>query len=315
MNWSDMNRRAAALLLTTFVVSSCSSPSGQKSVAEEQEEAVQRVLEKRREKALSPLPDVFDTAFEKNRFGIWSVNVATDNALRKLCENETVEKVEMNGGDFDSRSFLPLAKEPITYMTLDAITFDKNVVDTIASLHRLTSLDIKNPQPSADKTLAMLHGPPSLKFLKLKRMKVSVRGMEAVVSTYPNLEKLRFDTCPDFDCAGPLKKLDKLSDLWIGNSNFAEGATEELAKLDSLDQLSIEVMNLSDADMAPLSKLRRLSRLDLSRNPITDNGLANLSTMPALKDLNLTGCNQITKEGIKAFKKRNPNCTVRATQG
>ncbi len=102
-------------------------------------------------------------------------------------------------------------------------------------------------------------------------------------------------------------RLPKLTHLFFGRTEKGLSLTpphgfESNGKITDRGVMSMCCSELEDGQKGVLSVLALL-RVD-----ITDRSLPKLAAAFALQTLDVTGCNQLTKDGIQAFVTRRPKC-------
>ncbi len=104
-----------------------------------------------------------------------------------------------------------------------------------------------------------------------------------------------------------LSNLEVLDLASVENCSFGFGHLKELNRLKSLN---LRDTNTMDEDLLRLPKLQALVELDLSGNDrITDQGLQDLAVLPQLQRLNLY-YTSVSRAGIEALKRCNPRVIV-----
>jgi hypothetical protein len=84
----------------------------------------------------------------------------------------------------------------------------------------------------------------------------------------------------------------------------------ELCELRLLVSLRLSDTGVTDKGLQTVSNLRRLESLSLGKTAITDAGLRHLQSLSNLQRLILTGCPNITDEGVARLQKALPMCKV-----
>lgn len=127
-----------------------------------------------------------------------------------------------------------------------------------------------------------------------------------LVTTFPNLTTLKLHGF--LDCYNPsraslflefLKKLPHLRRVSVSGILFTSLAP--FAELPSLEELEVNsgVVGADVSALKPLSSLSQLKKLTLEYADIDDEMLANLPVCPSLEELNLHGCNLLTKDALQ----------------
>jgi F-box and leucine-rich repeat protein 14 len=131
-----------------------------------------------------------------------------------------------------------------------------------------------------------------------------------------NLRVLEFYESPQVrPTDGDLAALAGLRHLRRFSVNRCERVTADgyraLAGLPGLEELGLrDCTGMTDADLKAMATGGRLKTLTLSMaGRVTDAGLTHLTTLP-LRLLWIHGCEQITSDGVAAFKRARPRCDV-----
>jgi|GEM_PF-3955743 len=128
------------------------------------------------------------------------------------------------------------------------------------------------------------------------------------------LESVAFYSCGDVSNIdlSPMRKCKSLSYLYWHDADMSDFDFKSLRGLKSLNQLSLVSCSLGDESVESLvqSVPRKLQQLQLQSNNISDDGLKKLSKLTQLKSVNVQGNIRVTADGVAAFEKANPKCSV-----
>ena len=103
--------------------------------------------------------------------------------------------------------------------------------------------------------------------------------------------------------------LEKVADLYLGDTKITDAGLKEVAKLQKLTFLRLSFTNITDAGLKKVAKLQQLTYLGLRGTKITDVGLKEVAKVKQLKYLYLTGT-KITKAGVAELQKALPKCRI-----
>ncbi len=84
----------------------------------------------------------------------------------------------------------------------------------------------------------------------------------------------------------------------------------ELCELRELKALRLAGTAVTDKNLRTVAVATSLTWLDLDQTAITDDGLRHLQKLTNLRRLRLSGCRNISPEGVVRLKKALPNCTI-----
>lgn len=145
----------------------------------------------------------------------------------------------------------------------------------------------------------------AIKDAGIKYLSVTIWGYN--VESVACLDKLKVDelyltwTDATDSVIQPLRKVDALRELNLGETKITDLSFEFIAQMEDLRTLRVESNEITDkavGHIAGLRKLENLRRLDLSLTQITDESLALLSDLPSLRDLDLGGTSA-SKKGFE----------------
>ncbi|KAJ3701133.1 hypothetical protein LUZ61_004838 [Rhynchospora tenuis] len=183
----------------------------------------------------------------------------------------------------------------------------------------------------------------SLRYLDLKKTKVTSYGISVLAGAVPNLEYLSLaSTMIDDSALSYISMMPSLQTLdlsytsikgyiYHGNNPVKVLSACSLTSLNHLESLNLEGIQLRDETIRPLSKLRNLKYLNLRSEYLSDSSFLTLASISGLKylgfqgavltdsgflscvphedlkKLNLRDCWLLTQEAISLFCKRYPN--------
>ena len=93
------------------------------------------------------------------------------------------------------------------------------------------------------------------------------------------------------------------------NADLAGKDFKRLSEIDTLDRLSLYGTKISDEEIGFLLGIHLITELELSSTESTDKALETLGELKTLKKLYLHNT-LVTKEGVDAFQRVLPGCTV-----
>src|SRR5262249_25584113 len=95
-------------------------------------------------------------------------------------------------------------------------------------------------------------------------------------------------------------------------SNFlaTDRLMSDVGRLRDLEELWISMPSGLDDRLGYLAELPKLRMLHLSSADVTDRGLERLIGLKSLRELRLTGCSDITLQGIQRFQAARPEVKV-----
>ncbi len=163
---------------------------------------------------------------------------------------------------------------------------DDSVADVVAKMPRLHALDIGKNSSIGDDLVRRLAASSDLISLAIGGTKVSQKS-------FPSLAKMK-----------------RLGQLVLDN----DVGISDLSELKNLPLTSISLIGCLITVNSPivrqLSKFQKLESIRLSQTAIQDSDLLILAKLPNLKTLEIKYCDLLTPDGIRAFKKLKPACSV-----
>jgi serine/threonine protein kinase len=107
----------------------------------------------------------------------------------------------------------------------------------------------------------------------------------------------------------PLTKMSRMKFFGVIKYDFKDKDLKHLKSLNKLYDLRLVQLGLHDFDADKLL-VSKLKYLDLSCNPITDKTVAKLASVKTLKRIDLTGCDNVTADGINQLQAKLPKCEI-----
>ena len=125
------------------------------------------------------------------------------------------------------------------------------------------------------------------------------------------LNNLTLSDCPLGDLAGwaALKKLPKLTSLFLLQAGATDAGLKELGQLTQLTSLALDGSPVTETGLAELVRLKGLKSLRVMDTQITEKAVAVLSQMKQLTYLGVSE-KHIGKADAEALKKALPKCDV-----
>jgi hypothetical protein len=108
----------------------------------------------------------------------------------------------------------------------------------------------------------------------------------------------------------PLQTLSELRLVDLSDTKVGDAGLKELAALPKLKSLYMSGCPVTDAGMENLWRASELSVVQFSRTGLTDKALQSLVRIGTLRKIELIDCPKITAEGVAAFRKEAPECSV-----
>ncbi len=182
-------------------------------------------------------------------------------------------------------------------------------------LPKLASLTIEevNIKLDTESLRAIVRGCPMLHELIISRGSLSGSDLECL-DELKHLRDLRLvaDNLNDADLVRIGKSaFESLEVLWLGyNAGIDDDGIEHLTGLKKLQSLNVAGTSITDAGLVHLVGLSQLQELALQDTSITDGGLATLANLQNLKALHLSGCKNITAEGVRKLQAALPKCWI-----
>jgi Leucine-rich repeat (LRR) protein len=139
--------------------------------------------------------------------------------------------------------------------------------------------------------------------VRLSRLPSVREGDLAALASLPNLQKLELHKIQmeDADLAH-LQGLAHLQELEIGYNLVSDKGLAHLKGLTSVKVLSLHGDQVGDAGVAHLKGLTNLERLKLTSTKVTNVGLQNLGGLTKVTSLALSGCTDVSDDGLAALK-------------
>lgn len=131
----------------------------------------------------------------------------------------------------------------------------------------------------------------------------------------PPLEKLDFLSLDDTEGitdAGikALAQHRNLEHLFLSYTGITDEGMKAIQSLKALKRLWFEGTAITDASMDGFRLMPNIEEIGLAYTAVTTNGLMKLADISTLKKVGAKGCENISAEGIRRFKARNPDCIV-----
>jgi tRNA A-37 threonylcarbamoyl transferase component Bud32 len=110
---------------------------------------------------------------------------------------------------------------------------------------------------------------------------------------------------------GHLVGLSKLEALDVGGTGVTDSDLEPLLQLKNLKKLLVGQTDVTDAGVERvIARMEGLRYISLCRTSITKKSLDALAKLTSLRELHIEGCKGLSKEDIKEFHDKVPNCSV-----
>ncbi len=189
---------------------------------------------------------------------------------------------------------------------------DQCVRDVAARLP-LESLDISDTK-LGDSAMGAIADMKTLLWLHCTRSAVTDVGLMKL-GRMPNLLRVDIDSCPGVTDKGlehVVKNLPNLQVLNISDTHVTSKGIRCISGLKKLQMLWLSDLKVVDKDLAALQNLE-ISDIHLFCNPITDASFDSFRKMKRLRFVEVSGCKNITADGVSKLKKDMPNIFVRWT--
>jgi hypothetical protein len=153
-----------------------------------------------------------------------------------------------------------------------------------------------------DRDLSLLRQVPGLRDVNLTRTRISDAGLFHL-SRLASLEILLLGgtDVTDEGCE-LLAELVDLQQLNLTNTGITDRGLNMLSRMPKLEALWLDGTDVSDAAMEVISGLTSLQLLDLRRTGVTNAGVQRIRHLTALEELNLTGCQEVTGDGLASLR-------------
>lgn len=209
--------------------------------------------------------------------------------------------------DVTGRGLAYLEPKSIRWLVLKSESLNDEAFDHIKNMTRLEALSVGTQKLSC-KAINSLAGLRKLRTLGF-RTDLLPAGAMAAIARVDSLQNLyiRGNKGQSIDLR-PLSRMVGLKTLALDGYSVSN---QDIAWLKSskLERLLMPNMGLNDDNMGVLSTLP-LKELDLSFSYFTDRTVSMLAGLSPLKKLDLTGCRNVTADGIRRFKKARPDCEL-----
>jgi len=208
-----------------------------------------------------------------------------DKGLVHLASMPKLREIDLTRAAVTDACFEPLSK----VSTLESISlFDTRItgkgISQLSVLPKLTDLNLLSSDVKST-ALEEIGKLKSLRKLNLTRVPVTDDGLKALAG------------------------LTELRELKLGESRVTDAGVQHLAGLKNLTLVYLDGPDISDESAKILAKLTNLRTVWLTNTKVTDQGLKELVVLKDIQQLHV-GRTKVTPEGVAAFKKILPNCTV-----
>lgn len=237
---------------------------------------------------------------------------ATDETLKDLIEFPGLTRVELRDvPKMTADGIATLAKaKKLQTVALQGTVASDDAAAALATATTITNLKMSEGGLTDDgvKQLAALTKLQSLDLTQ--NPKVRGTTVPALVAA-KNLNTLTLSNCPLSDLSGwsALKKLPKLTSLYLTNSGVTDDGLKELGQLSQLTSLALDDTPITDAGLSELVRLKGLTSLRVKNTKITAKAAPVLAQMKQLTYLCVSE-KQFGKAGAEDLKNALPKCDV-----
>lgn len=237
---------------------------------------------------------------------------ATDETLKDLLEFPALTHVELRDApNVTAAGVAEFAKaKKLQKVELQGAIASDDAAKALAAATALTELRLAGGGLTDD-GVAQLAALTKLQSLALtQNPKVRGATVPALVAA-KDLNNLTLSDCPLGDLAGwaALKKLPKLTNLFLLQAGVTDAGLKELGQLTQLTSLALDGSPVTEAGLAELVRLKGLKSLRVMDTQITEKAAAVLSQMKQLTYLGVSE-KHIGKADAEALKKALPKCDV-----
>lgn len=131
----------------------------------------------------------------------------------------------------------------------------------------------------------------------------------------PPMEKLKFlslDESKGITDNGiqHISKHRNIEQVFLSYTGLTDEGMKSIHSLNSLQRAWFEGTKITDASMAGFRLMPNIREIGIAFTEVTTEGLMALSDIRTLKKVGIKGCENITADGVRRFKARNPDCFV-----
>jgi hypothetical protein len=234
----------------------------------------------------------------------------------------------------DLASLVDLGPNAIQEIVAQELNLGESSLDAIGRLTGLFSLDLAAAKVPAD-IFARLRGLSSLRELNVINVRLGEDGRAFVlrqkyltsfiadhanvddtwVAELAGLQDLEFISLDYVDTVGDngvsqLAQLRRLEHLFLSYTETTDAGLAAVQKIRPLTRIWLEGAPVSDASMAGFKTMPNIEAIGLANTAITDQALEHLAEVSTLRELDILGCNQLTPDGVRAFRQAQPNCKL-----
>gem|GEM_PF-638911 len=315
---------AGAWGVSTFLIESNSSPTSisKQATSTNTSEPMNKKsgatakspLAKRNSDALDEIPLFTNTKHWNNlQQGNWVASMwVKDEDFSEMKDEKYLNWVESPlSPEITGKGLEYIENKPIRILHLTSVELSDVALTHIGNMKTLEWLTLGKARKLSPDKFQVLSSLPALRTLKLQ----DVAHPSTLLELLPNKQTFTglylMDKPPGSSKTNwaPLTSLSGLRMFEILKYDFTETDLKYIHSLTQLNELRLSHLGLKDFD-ATLVIAAPLQILDLSCNKITDKTLDKLGSIKTLKVLDLTGCPEVTANGINRLKSQLKQCNI-----
>ncbi|MDO4584598.1 MAG: hypothetical protein Q4D62_10905 [Planctomycetia bacterium] len=239
---------------------------------------------------------------------VWEMTDRDWEGLKKLKHLKSLDIMACSNFRLETLHSIGLVKNLKAFNILwtDMTDEDFQFIENASNLEELALIG----SFVTDNGLAYLKKFHSMKDLHISKCPVTEEGVCSVLDKMRGLERLRLNTSicsePSLEdrirysdrILQPVSKMKNLRELEIFSEKFTSEGVRYLSLLKKLQIVTLNICH-TDESLKILCSLPEIQELDLSGNQkFTSDGLVELSKLPELRELSLIDCSQLTNENL-----------------
>lgn len=232
----------------------------------------------------------------------------TDKGLENLLGAKKLKSLSISGTSITNRGLASLGKMDLSTLNMWDTKASQGAVVQLRNCKNLSQLCLRKIELSAADLQAISQF-SKLNYLELYNIKSLKDSDLNHFVGLKSLEELYIENCPlTNDSAKYLVQMQQLEGLGLIDTNISDPLISQISSMENLEKLWLTGTKVRD--FKALSKLKNLEELHVSDTLADDVSIKDIATIPNLSSLEIWYCQNLTRNGLAAFARLKPKCSV-----